>query len=228
MYTMPIPRLDLINQRFGRLLVIEFVGLNKHSQSIWKCRCDCGNEKTASVTALNGERTRSCGCLRTGRQGKRARLLPLPGKFRCTKCKTQRPLSEKIPDTNYRCIECGPGRAPKHHPELRMWRSAKKRADACSVPFTIRVEDIVIPEICPVLGVPLVHGIRGNNQHAPSLDRIIPEKGYVPGNVAVISFRANTLKRDGTLQEFQKLVQWLMEAGNGNSGANRVGIIQKL
>jgi hypothetical protein len=44
-----------------------------------------------------------------------------------------------------------------------------------------------------------------------NIDRILPELGYVKGNVAVMSFRANSLKRDGYLKEFKLLVSWLEE-----------------
>lgn len=51
----------------------------------------------------------------------------------------------------------------------------------------------------------LERGIGKQHAASPSLDRIIPTLGYVPGNVWVISHRANELKRDATLQEIQML-----------------------
>ena len=42
-----------------------------------------------------------------------------------------------------------------------------------------------------------------------SIDEITPGLGYVTGNVAVISWRANSLKRDGTLADLEKVVVWL-------------------
>ena len=57
-------RLKLINQRFGRLLVLEYIGLDKRGNSIWKCQCDCGNVKNIKGGSLQQKRTKSCGCLK--------------------------------------------------------------------------------------------------------------------------------------------------------------------
>ena len=90
-----------------------------------------------------------------------------------------------------------------------MWSRAKYRAAQKGREFIITKEDIVIPERCPLLGIPLVcHRGKGSQQgNSPSLDRIDPTKGYIKGNVWVISNRANTLKNDATLQELKTLVE---------------------
>ena len=60
---MPNPRkLDLAGLRFGRLLVIRMDHINKHQQSMWLCRCDCGNKIVTSGSTLKGGRSKSCGC----------------------------------------------------------------------------------------------------------------------------------------------------------------------
>lgn len=53
---------DLTDQRFGRLVAIERAG-KKDSHALWKCKCDCGNEKVISSRSLIRGGTRSCGCL---------------------------------------------------------------------------------------------------------------------------------------------------------------------
>ena len=53
---------DLTGQRFGRLVAIESVGRDKQGYVIWRCHCDCGNEKNVSTKNL-GKGTESCGCL---------------------------------------------------------------------------------------------------------------------------------------------------------------------
>lgn len=118
--------------------------------------------------------------------------------------------------------------APKHDVYNYKWRvnntesyllqTAKSRAKKKGFDFNIDASDIVIPENCPVLGIPLFirQGGKGTekNPNNPSLDRIDSELGYVKGNVRVISWRANNLKGDGTLDEFKKLVEnWDGEKG---------------
>jgi hypothetical protein len=91
-----------------------------------------------------------------------------------------------------------------------MWASAKARAAKAGVPFEIAYTDIVIPSHCPVLGMPLLQqlGKKGGGPCSPSLDRIIPHKGYVWGNIIVVSNRANRLKNDATPEEMQALADF--------------------
>lgn len=56
-------RLKLIGQRFGKLLVINFVGIGKHGRTLWNCLCDCGNKKIVPADHLTRGGTKSCGCL---------------------------------------------------------------------------------------------------------------------------------------------------------------------
>lgn len=95
------------------------------------------------------------------------------------------------------------------------WHSARRRAAAAELPFNIAPEDIVVPELCPVLGIPifLTRGKAGPN--APSLDRIIPEDGYVRGNVIVVSWRANRLRSDGTSAELSAVAAYYAKLGRG-------------
>ena len=62
--------------------------------------------------------------------------------------------------------------------------NAKKRAKSLNLPFTITKEDLIIPDICPILEIPIVIG-KQNYGSSPSLDRKIPELGYIKGNVRV-------------------------------------------
>jgi hypothetical protein len=84
---------------------------------------------------------------------------------------------------------------------------SKSRAVLKGREFSIDEEDIFIPEVCPVFGVPLIP----NTDYAPSLDRIDSSKGYVKGNVQIISKRANLLKNNATIDELEKLVKFLKQ-----------------
>lgn len=97
-----------------------------------------------------------------------------------------------------------------NNPEKYMLHTAKSRAKKKGTEFNLTPDDIKIPEVCPVFGTPFTHELKtGKNPLAPSLDRIDPNKGYVKGNVQVISWRANDLKSNGTVEEFKMLLEFL-------------------
>lgn len=98
-----------------------------------------------------------------------------------------------------------------NNPEAKLYSVAKSRAKKQGVAFTLNKSDVVIPECCPVFGFPLTvaQGGRGFNDTSPTLDRFNNTKGYVPGNVRVISWRANRLKCDATLEELKALVAYM-------------------
>jgi hypothetical protein len=95
------------------------------------------------------------------------------------------------------------------HPRRLLLVNARDRAKRFEVPFSVVEEDIQIPEVCPVLGIPVLRGSSGRSDSSPSLDRIVPLLGYALGNIAVISDRANRLKSDGTAEEHQKIADWM-------------------
>ena len=91
---------------------------------------------------------------------------------------------------------------------LYLLRCSKNRAKKRQLEHTLKEEDINIPTHCPVLGIPISHQKSGGLPHANSatIDRIDNNKGYIPGNVIVVSRRANVLKNDATLEELRKIV----------------------
>lgn len=93
-----------------------------------------------------------------------------------------------------------------------MIKNARNRALRLGVPFSLTVDDIVIPETCPVLGIPLVIAGGQSRDCSPSVDRIIPDLGYIPGNIVVMSHRANTLKNNATPDELYSIAKWLEQA----------------
>lgn len=100
--------------------------------------------------------------------------------------------------------------AQDDYPVKRQKFSNKKaNAHRVGTEFTIQFGDLEWPSHCPVLGIPLDYYADGRQENSPSIDQIDPTKGYVPGNVAVMSWRANRIKNDGTLEEHVKIVNWL-------------------
>lgn len=132
----------------------------------------------------------------------------------CTSCGG---MFERIgKDTMRICKGCNTARVKSTSPESKMWQRAKTRCAKSGKEFSIDKEDVVIPKLCPILGIELeVHkGSPGGKPYSPSLDRIDSSKGYVKGNVWVISQLANAMKANATedqLRTFSKY--WLDRLG---------------
>lgn len=93
---------------------------------------------------------------------------------------------------------------------------AKARAQSLKVPFDLTPEylETLWTGMCPVLNVPISLLEQRDNEHAAELDRFIPDKGYVVGNVAFLSRRANRLKNNVTTKELQLLIDWMKKYEN--------------
>lgn len=94
--------------------------------------------------------------------------------------------------------------------ESELLKQAKYRAKKNNLDFEIELEDIVIPKICPILNIPLFSSKGHSGPNSPSIDRIDSSKGYIKGNVQVISHKANTIKSNATLQELLDFAIWVM------------------
>jgi len=139
----------------------------------------------------------------------------------CPHCKQEVP-----PSRNKKAIYCSPicskrggmqkirdrdpeGARTKHkehrrnNPERSLVNAARQRAKLKWLPFDIEWSDIVIPEECPVLKIPLILNEKVTGPNSPSLDKINPTLGYVKGNIRVISHRANTIKSNATASELE-------------------------
>lgn len=98
------------------------------------------------------------------------------------------------------------------YPIRELLLGARRRARKAGVEFTITAADVVIPERCPWLDIPLTVGCGKVHDGSPSLDRIIPEIGYVRGNVIVISHRANSIKSNATPEQLARVLAGLRSA----------------
>ena len=94
------------------------------------------------------------------------------------------------------------------NPLAYLLSTAKYRSKKSGLEFNLTVQDLEpAPIKCPILGYDLEYlpiG-KGRLHHSASLDRIDNTKGYVKGNVIIISDRANRLKKDATAEELKKL-----------------------
>lgn len=163
----------------------------------------------------------------------------IPGVFQqevkqCTSCKKILPLTAfhlniKRGKLTRRaiCCKCGNLQSSKYHYNnkgniqytlRRLCTDAKKRAKKQGVPFALTPEylESLVVSHCPITLAPIdwekkevVNGNAGPN--SASLDKIIPELGYVPGNCAIISYRGNTIKNNGTIDEHRRIIKYMAE-----------------
>jgi hypothetical protein len=160
---------------------------------------------------------------------KATQINPCPLLLRCCKC------CEYIPTTDFytlsatnkgridatgtrrasRCPRCNMDDYFASDPRRKLLYSAKGRARERGLEFTLTIDDIVIPEYCPVLGIKLEASIRTGTLpinrlcSSPTIDRIDNNEGYTVPNSRVISHRANALKNNGTYEELKRLVEYM-------------------
>lgn len=105
-----------------------------------------------------------------------------------------------------KCLKC----YERDRPEYGLLENARWRAKQKGVPFKLTVADIKVPTVCPVFGMPLVKNIGGasHTDWSPTLDRIVPKLGYVPGNIIVVSSLANRIKSNATPEQIAAVAEF--------------------
>jgi hypothetical protein len=153
----------------------------------------------------------------------------------CTKCKVEKSIAEfyktRRDDRSVlqsQCRLCMNGFIKQHyyaHPVKHMLRRASSRSKSKGIEFCLKETDIApLPTHCPVFGLELT---RGNGQQDPagySLDRLDNRKGYIPGNVVVMSYLANRLKNDGTAAQHARLAEWMCAMENPHAFQATAGV----
>ena len=91
-------------------------------------------------------------------------------------------------------------------PERRIWKAARDNARQGGLEFNLDKTDIVIPPLCPVFGKPFIYKDR---KWSASIDRIDSSKGYIKGNIQIISYLANRMKSEATREELQQFADWI-------------------
>ena len=149
----------------------------------------------------------------------------MEGSKKCPQCGETKPASEfpksrASPDgLNTYCKTCSNIRSKefqKKRPFYPAFNAARNRAKNRNLPFSITEEylESIWTGVCPVFQVRLDlprHGGTALSPAKPSLDRLVPDRGYVPGNVIWISMRANQMKNDGTSEELLRVAEWLQQ-----------------
>ena len=91
----------------------------------------------------------------------------------------------------------------------------RSRAKKKHQKFNLTIDDIPIPEKCPIFGIPLKFNHTPQND-SPSCDRIDNKRGYEKGNVVVICHLANSIKRNSTLKQLQQLAKFYTKLNHHN------------
>lgn len=152
----------------------------------------------------------------------------------CNKCGVQKPLSQfyiiKDSDRNKSrlmasCKPCANTRTRNNYTiekstkkghAYQIYNKRKRYAKRNNIPFDIDFEYIfsLAENNCPILNMTLNWGEKTKypQDNSPSLDKIIPELGYIKNNVRWISYRANTIKSNGTLEEHMAIAKYIKSA----------------
>jgi len=128
----------------------------------------------------------------------------------CTNCKM---IYKKTSKTVTLCPTCNCNRVKSLSLETKMRNRAQQRSRKSGIEFKLNKEDIIIPDKCPILGIPLIahKGKPGGKNNSPSLDRINPKKGYTKDNIWVISHLANQMKSHSTEEEMLVFANWIID-----------------
>ncbi len=109
----------------------------------------------------------------------------------------------------------------KENPPRFLYYAAKRRAKLQNIEFSITEEDIreIYPEdnLCPILKISIAPNEGKMKDNSPSLDRIVPSKGYIKGNILVISYKANRIKNDATPEELEQVSNFMKEWFNNEN-----------
>jgi len=92
------------------------------------------------------------------------------------------------------------------------FRNKKANAQRINRTWDIDFGDLDFPTHCPILGIELDYFAEQTQENSPSFDCLDPSKGYVVGNVFIISWRANRIKNDGTAQEHRAIASFIEKA----------------
>lgn len=88
-------------------------------------------------------------------------------------------------------------------------KNARFRAKKLGIEFNLKFEDLILPEKCPALNIPLLYQPNDPLPNRPSLDRVDNNKGYTKENTRVISWRANKLKKHASLSDIEGIFNYM-------------------
>ena len=114
----------------------------------------------------------------------------------------------------------------ENDPRYRLWNSSRINSHTKGIEHSISVEDVPLPTTCRYLGIVLNYTKarergRLRSYDAPSIDRINSLRGYVPGNIQVVSDLANRMKQDATIEQLLAFADGVIAAHGGSRTKTR-------
>ena len=94
----------------------------------------------------------------------------------------------------------------KKYPNRALFKRVKATAKRKGIEFSLELKYIKIPKKCPILDIPLD---KRDRNHTPSIDRIDNKIGYIKENIKIISFKANNLKSNATIEQLKKIIKYM-------------------
>jgi len=195
-------KIELKGKKFGRLTVLDQAP--RTYQTMWYCKCECGNITTVNGQYLRQGHTKSCGCLRE-------ELRPTYAKKRNFKGLNNPRAKFALRQNNENYIS-----------SKSIWYKRASglyfKAIAKNIPIgfgstmelAVYIKSIA-PSHCPVFNMPFIESKSGFNPWSPSIDKIDPKLGYVKGNIQIISVQANSMKRDATPDQLKQFAEWVLK-----------------
>jgi hypothetical protein len=195
-------KLDLVGVTFGRLTV--YAAAQRTYQTMWACRCCCGNTPTVSGINLTTGHTQSCGCLREELRSTYAKKRDFNGS-KNPRAKTSLALNGE----NYIASS-----SVWYKRAAGVYYLARKNNVKLGFRSVMELATYVVsiaPDKCPVFNKDFSERGVGFSNWSPSIDKIDPKRGYVKGNIQIISMLANCMKRNASPKELRTFAQWVLK-----------------
>ncbi|MBF9140815.1 hypothetical protein [Hymenobacter properus] len=145
----------------------------------------------------------SCGCLLSEATRAGSRCLPCKRKLYHASPSYQASLAKRREAYGNQQEQIRRKELRSENPIKVMLTWAAQRASKRGIEFSISATDLEIPAVCPLLGIPLFIGDKTKKINSPSIDRIDNSRGYVPGNVRIISNLANSMKGGASREQLE-------------------------
>ena len=194
--------IDLTGKTFGRLTVERQAP--RTYQTMWACVCACNRGVTVSGANLRSGHTTSCGCVRDELRPTYASKRDFNGE--------NNPRAKKS-----KAVSGGvyvPSSSVWYKRAAGVFYAAKRNGVRLGFTTVAQLAAYVVaikPGKCPVFGKTFVERGSGFSNWSPSIDKIDPRKGYVKGNIQIISMLANCMKRNATPAQLQQFARWALK-----------------